>query len=283
MYKISKKALPFTDIQNQHCSVITIRSGFIDCDGNVICIRQDPVCAETSLDLVFFSELFAMTVLASSAAFTSPTSIPSTIQSRRQISVRGPRCQCNQKSTAISKQSRRRVLQYISLLPLASKLVLDHPSPANAISREKKLESMVTPVIMCQTIMTPVRRYIEEGAWDKGRTNVNYCTRVLALRKNMKETAELLDGDSYFDAMDIMGEMSNTMTQLDASLYTPLFIPSDEGISVEQMRYQREARSFYQDAIKYLDDFLKCIPTDIVSSAKASAAKAKYEIKFEAE
>ena len=89
-----------------------------------------------------------------------------------------------------------------------------------------KLERLTAPIVMCQRLMGPVDRYISEGAWDKGRTNVNYCTRILAMRKNMKEAATLLQGDAYYDALDIMGDMENIMSQLDASLYTCLLYTS---------------------------------------------------------
>ncbi|KAI0558864.1 hypothetical protein FGB62_182g136 [Gracilaria domingensis] len=136
---------------------------------------------------------------------------------------------------------------------------------------------------MCRKIMTPVKRYIDEGAWDKGRTNVNYCTRVLALRKNMKVVAEQLRGDAYYDALDIAADLDNTMTQLDASLYTPLFIPADEGVSVEQRKYQQQASLYYADAVNYIETFLTKVPTDVLDRARGKAAAARYEISFEDE
>ena len=130
--------------------------------------------------------------------------------------------------------------------------------------------------------MGPVSGYIEVGAWDKGRTNVNYCTRVLAMRKNMKQAADLLQGEEYYDALDIMGEMENVMSQLDASLYTPLFIPADEGdITPEQQKYQTQAKGFYSQAIDGLEKFLSLIPKQALSKSIDNANKYKYEIQIE--
>lgn len=139
------------------------------------------------------------------------------------------------------------------------------------------------PVVMCRTIMRPVARYIDEGSWDRGRTNVNYCTRVLALRSRMREAAEQLEGDEFYEGMDIMGEIANTMSQLDASLYTPLFIASDEGVSVEQRKYQTQARGYYKEAVEYLDRFLGIMPTDSLERAEKVANEARYEIKMDKE
>lgn len=99
----------------------------------------------------------------------------------------------------------------------------------------------------------------------------------------MKDAAEQLEGDDFYDAMDIMSEMPNTMSQLDASLYTPLFMAADEGISVEQKKYQQQAFGFYNDALQYLDSFLSKVPGNVLENANQAAAKAKYEIKVEFE
>lgn len=180
--------------------------------------------------------------------------------------------------------SRRRFLQDAARIGIANvALVPLMPPPSRAADKLTLLEKNVVPVVMCRAVMSPVRRYIEEGAWDKGRTNVNYCTRVLGLRSRMRDAAQQLEGDAFYDAMDIMSEMSNIMTQLDASLYTPLFIPADEGISVEQQKYQQQAFGFYNDAVQYLDSFLSKVPGNALEKAKQAAAKEKYEIKVELE
>lgn len=99
----------------------------------------------------------------------------------------------------------------------------------------------------------------------------------------MRDAAEQLEGDSFYEGMDIMGEMANTMTQLDASLYTPLFIASDEGVSVEQQKYQTQARGYYGDAVAYLERFLSMVPPESLDRAKRVADNAPYEIKMEKE
>lgn len=193
---------------------------------------------------------------------------------------RRPVCQAH----AAQSQSRRTVLRHFAYAGVATLGILPFiPAPCRAAEKLSSLEKNVVPVVMCRKIMSPVGRYIEQGEWDKGRTNVNYCTRILALRSRMRDASEQLDGDAFYDALDITEEMSNTMTQLDASLYTPLFIPSDEGISAEQRIYQQQAFGFYNDALKYLDTFLTKVPGEAFERAKEAASKAKYEIKFEFE
>lgn len=178
----------------------------------------------------------------------------------------------------------RRTLLRTALIALSSFLLLRFPNmtPPVHAATAAQLERLITPIVMCQRLMTPVDKYITDGAWDKGRTNVNYCTRVLAMRRNMKDAAQLLQGDAYYDALDIMGDMENIMSQLDASLYTPLFIPADEGdITPEQSKYQTQARGFYMQAVDGFDRFLKLVPDDVLVKATDLANNAKYEINIE--
>lgn len=182
--------------------------------------------------------------------------------------------------------SRRDVVRLLMAAPitLATTTMSTGSVAIAAAKKGAKLDKLTAPIIMCRRVMEPVGRYIEEGAWDKGRTNVNYCTRVLAMRKNMRDAADLLTGDAYYDALDIMGEMVNNMSQLDASLYTPLFIPADDGqVTVEQGKYQTQARDFYKDALNGLDQFLTLIPKDIMEKATFIANATKYEIPIEHE
>lgn len=179
----------------------------------------------------------------------------------------------------------RRTLLCSTLKALSALVLLQLPSMsttrAATAADTVQLEKLITPIVMCQRLMGPVDKYITDGAWDKGRTNVNYCTRVLAMRRNMKDAAQLLQGDAYYDALDIMGDMENIMSQLDASLYTPLFIPADEGITPEQSKYQTQARGFYVQAVDGFDRFLKLVPDDILAKATDLANNAKYEINIE--
>lgn len=48
--------------------------------------------------------------------------------------------------------------------------------------------------------------------------------------------------NTYLQGIEIMAELENVFTQMDASVYTPIFIPSDEGISPEQEKYQKQVR-----------------------------------------
>ena len=95
----------------------------------------------------------------------------------------------------------------------------------------------------CRAALPPIRSYLKAGKWDKARTNVNYCTRVLRLSTSIRSYATALGGDAYYDALDVLSDVMNLTTQLDASAYTAGFIPADEGeIPLEAKKYMEQVR-----------------------------------------
>ncbi len=181
----------------------------------------------------------------------------------------------------LSTPSRREVLESAVLISLGALF----PRAALGAAAKPTLESELTPVVMCRTVLNPVRRYIETGRWDRARTNVNYCSRVLGLKKRMRGAGEFLEGDAYFDALEIAADLDINLTQLDASVYTPLFISGSDddeyGISVEQRKYQNAALNYYDVAVGQLDEYLSKIPPEALEAARALASKQSYEITVE--
>jgi hypothetical protein len=72
---------------------------------------------------------------------------------------------------------------------------------------------------MCEVVLRPLPRFLQRGEWDKARTNIAYCTRFLAVKKNMQSAAESLPDQNYFKAMDAVSELPELFTQMDASVY----------------------------------------------------------------
>lgn len=78
-------------------------------------------------------------------------------------------------------QSRRRFLRDVACLGVSSVGLLPLlPSPSRAGEKLTALEQDVVPVVMCRTIMTPVRRYIKEGSWDKARISIPLTASALS-------------------------------------------------------------------------------------------------------
>lgn len=184
-------------------------------------------------------------------------------------------------STARRTHTRRTVVQGGSALALA--VLLSPPAPAAAAdtSAAARRDGLGTAT-MCMHVLAPVERYVRDGAWDKARTNINYCTRVLSLRKKMQAAAEAMAGDDdYLTGMEAAGEVAQLLTVADSSVYTAIFIPSEEGVNPEQRQYQRAAFSALSDVNDYLQRFVALYGRDEVDEANAMAKKAKYEIQVE--
>lgn len=177
--------------------------------------------------------------------------------------------------------TRREILESAILISLGGLF----PRAAQCATPKPTVESELTPVVMCRTVLNPVRRYIETGQWDSARTNVNYCSRVLGLKKRMRGAGEFLEGDAYYDALEIAADLEINLTQLDASVYTPLFISGSDddpyGISVEQRKYLNAGLNYYDVAVGQLDDYLSKFPSDVLETVRDLASKQSYEIKVE--
>jgi hypothetical protein len=195
---------------------------------------------------------------------------PSPLSLRRS---RVPHCGASPPSAA---PTRRALLHGLVVAAFAA-AVPPLPSLATDAAREG-----VEAVAMCQHVLGPVRRYVDTGAWDRARTSVNYCTRVLAVRKKMLAGADALSADeAYLTAMEAAAEVPNLFTSLDAAVYTAVFIPAEDGVSLEQREYQQAAYRALGEATGYLDAYLAVFDKDLVAAAKAMAKTAKYEIRVD--
>lgn len=199
-----------------------------------------------------------------------PTTPASTPRPRR------PTCS----ASGVPATSRRTLLRGLSLAALG--LALPRPSRAAAAKADPAREG-VEAVAMCLRVLGPVERYVRDGAWDRARTNVNYCSRVLAVRKKMLASADTLAADdAYLTAMEAGAEVANLFTNLDAAVYTAVFIPAEDGVSLEQREYQEAAYRALNESYGYLDAYLGVFDPEMVAAAKENAKTAKYEIRVEA-
>lgn len=142
---------------------------------------------------------------------------------------------------------------------------------AVVVEKPKALDEPLTALVQCRAALPPIRGYLNAGKWDKARTNVNYCTRVLRLATNIRLYASALGGDSYYDALDVLSDVMNLTTQLDASAYTAGFIPADEGeIPTEAQKYLDQGLAFL-DQVEGLMDQLLALSGGNVERVKAKA------------
>ena len=120
---------------------------------------------------------------------------------------------------------------------------------AAAPSEEKYLDALAT-LITCKKVLESVDQYIEVQAYDNARTNVNYLLNQLFLEKKVQMLIQQsLDFSEDSDAVDAAQEagnrVSNTAIQLDSTLYTCVFIPSDDGtVPPAAEKYRKQCFDF---------------------------------------
>ncbi|KAK4533193.1 hypothetical protein CCYA_CCYA16G4075 [Cyanidiococcus yangmingshanensis] len=159
-------------------------------------------------------------------------------------------------------------------------------SPVPAIAANQYTIGMdrgVQAVIICRELLEPIPRYVEDGAWDKARSNVNYCTRTLRLKSALRAVTDQLltpeyDLDRHETAKRLVNDLPNLMTQLDATLYTPIFIASDQGVSPGQRKYGNEALDYLGQAKQMLECFLELIPEDVMTRNVEQASKMRVPL-----
>lgn len=217
------------------------------------------------------------------AAFSPPNFLPRHLRDLRVS--RRPRTASLLPTCALSatppraSPSRRAVLRGCTAAVFAALLA---PRAASADAAAAARAEGLRTAAMCVRVLGPVDRYVREGAWDRARTNVNYCSRVLAVKKRMVAAAEAMEKDEdYLVAMEAAAEVTQLLTVADTSVYTAVFIPSDEGVNPEQRQYQRAAFAALDEARSYLSKFLEIYGEAEVGKAMDMASKARYEIRVE--
>jgi hypothetical protein len=92
-------------------------------------------------------------------------------------------------------------------------------------------------LLISQDILIPSHKYFEMSQFDAARTNVNYITRQLGIRKSIGaaviEGAELCDdAELVEEASELAAVADSTFTNYDSSIYTVIFIPPGEDLGL---------------------------------------------------
>ena len=141
-------------------------------------------------------------------------------------------------------------------------------SPSAAAAAEAASEDMfinaIAFVLEAKEIVRPVKNFIEGQNYDNARTNVAYIVNQLQLEKKMnllvKSALEYADNvDEYIDsASETAQKLGNSVAQLDSTIYTIIFIPSEDGeVTPTQEKYRKQSYDFYAALNSDLDALLK--------------------------
>jgi len=108
------------------------------------------------------------------------------------------------------------------------------PSVVAAADGEAAYINSLAILIASKLIFAPTKEYVELQAYDAARTNTQYLLNQLQFQKSLTNLQR--SSIDYCDDMDIIEQaqeaanrITNTLLQYDSSVYTCIFIPSDDG------------------------------------------------------
>lgn len=172
---------------------------------------------------------------------------------------------------------RKAALQQGALLTSAF-LFVTGASPLAAFAKDSKppaasFEECVSKLLLSKKVLQPVGKYIKVGLYDPARTNIKYVTNQFRLKKAMERIVLLafekdVPQSKLDDAAEVTAVIDNTLSQLDSSVYTQIFIPTDGEISPDALKYQKQAFEFYDTALDSIEKVLSLASAEDISEAQ---------------
>lgn len=167
-----------------------------------------------------------------------------------------------------------------TLVSMCTAIVLINPIAASA--NEAQFINALTGILETKAVMKPVKDYVANQQYDPARTNIKYCINQLQFSKKVEGLVQ--NSVDYVDDADLLdriteaaGKVVNTAIQLDSTVYTMIFIPSEGGeIPDSAKKYQKQSVDFYDSLNSDLDLLLKAAGE---AQLKAASAKAEEDLK----
>jgi len=148
-------------------------------------------------------------------------------------------------------------------------------SLAAAPLTEKDFLKALATITTSKAIIKPIEGYVKSQAYDNARTNVKYLLNQLQIEKAtstlIKSALEFAgEPDALDDAQEVSAEVGNFLIQLDSTIYTVIFIPSDDsgGVPPSADKYLKMLFGYLANVDKALDKLLA-----VGSSAQLAEAK----------
>jgi hypothetical protein len=167
-----------------------------------------------------------------------------------------------QQQSLFDKLSKKTILFATSTLAALFFPLFIHPDVALADSEDKFVNAL-SALVNAKKILAPVKSYVELQGYDNARTNIYYIVNNLSLQKKadalVQSSIDVVDDESKIDlAQESASRIANTASQLDSSVYTVIFIPSEDGsVNPTQQKYITQAYKYYDDFNKDLDDLIQ--------------------------
>jgi len=140
---------------------------------------------------------------------------------------------------------------------------------------EKAFIDALATIVSAKAIVGPIDGYIKARDYDAGRTNVKYLLNQLRIEK---ASTSLIKGALEFgnpdgpidDAQEAAANMGNYVIQLDSTIYTVIFIPSDDsgGVPPAAEKYLVMCTGYLNNLTKALELLMSLGTTEQLAQAK---------------
>jgi intergrase/recombinase len=179
--------------------------------------------------------------------------------------------------TTVNEQSKRLIKKTLqSVTPAFLILSSIKIAPTFAASEDDYIDALAT-MIEAKVIITPTKQAFTTQAYDKARTNIQYILDQLKLQKKvqmlLRNSIDFCDdSDVIEEAQEAANRLTNTAMQYDSSIYTCVFIPSEDGsIPPSAEKYRTEASNYYTLFLQDLEKLLKLGSDDQLQRAQSLA------------
>eukprot|EP00903_Cladosiphon_okamuranus_P012890 g12036.t1 len=144
-----------------------------------------------------------------------------------------------------------------------------------AAAAAQSLEDLEADIMLCKEIFKPTLQYLKAEQFDAARTNTNYISRVINIKKKIDafivQANDVVDDvDTLEKAFDMAQEVDALFTNFDSSVYTIIFIPTDASgvLPPGAEKYLKQGYGFYDDINKVLDFYIGLVPPETKAAAE---------------
>lgn len=157
------------------------------------------------------------------------------------------------------------------------------PLSARAATSEKDFISALSVIYTSKAILKPIGDYVKNMAYDNARTNVKYLLNQLQIEKAatqlIKASLDFAENsDAIEEAQEVGSSIGNALIQLDSTIYTVIFIPSDDsgGVPPAAEKYLKQLQDYLLNVNRSLDILLSLGgEAQLVDAKKLSEAQLK--------
>jgi hypothetical protein len=145
---------------------------------------------------------------------------------------------------------------------------------AATITEDDFIQSL-SALVLAKEVIAPTKAYVDLQAYDNARSNIKFILNNLQLQKQVTSVLQnSIDFSDDFEkieaAQEAASRITNTAIQYDSTVYTCVFIPSDDGtVPPSAEKYRKQATNYYKSFLEDIQTIL-----DVASESQLERAKA---------